>query len=173
MLQEALDQVIFIPGDLHGGGFHVMQVIYNLFNGATIQKVQAVLKWKRICSTDVSKCYQQSTSLASILATELEQSLLSENFRVIQKDPQKRRAFNAVRDPQQLAIHVAESYKAWMNKRGAERTEKVFRMVLNFVTVMNLYRMFRVAVRSGDAILIEWMYREVLPLFNITEKKHY
>ena len=46
-------------------------------------------------------------------------------------------------------------------------------MVLNFVTVMNLYCMFRVAVCSGDAILIEWVYVEVLPLFNVTAKKHY
>ena len=27
MLQKALDQVIFIPGNLHGGGFHIMQVV--------------------------------------------------------------------------------------------------------------------------------------------------
>ena len=54
MPQQALDQVIFIPGDLHGGGFHVMQVVYNLFYGAIIQKVQAVLKWKCICGSDVS-----------------------------------------------------------------------------------------------------------------------
>ena len=46
-------------------------------------------------------------------------------------------------------------------------------MVLNYVTVMNIYHMFWVALRSGDAILIEWVYREVLPLFNITGKKHY
>lgn len=31
MLQKALDRVIFLPGDLHGGGFHIMQVVYNLF----------------------------------------------------------------------------------------------------------------------------------------------
>ena len=96
MPQQALDQVIFIPGDLHGGGFHVMQVVYNLFYGAIIQKVQAVLKWKRICSSDVSKCYQQSTSLASILARELERSLIAENFRVVHQNPEKRRAFNTI-----------------------------------------------------------------------------
>ena len=45
-LQKVLEQVIFIPGDLHGGGFHIMQVIYNLFYGALLQKLQAVLKWK-------------------------------------------------------------------------------------------------------------------------------
>ena len=27
-------------------------------------------------------------------------------------------------------------------------------------------------MRSGDAILIEWVYKEVLPLFNISGKKH-
>ena len=45
MHQKAMDQVIFIPGNLHGGGFHIMQVVYNLFYGTIIQKAQAVLKW--------------------------------------------------------------------------------------------------------------------------------
>ena len=72
MLQNTIEQVIFIPVDLHGGGFHIMQVIYNLFYGILLQKLQAVLKWKRICSSDVSKCYQQSTSLALIAATEVD-----------------------------------------------------------------------------------------------------
>ena len=46
MLQKALDQVIFVPGNLHGGGFHILQIVYNLFYGAIIQKVQTVLQWK-------------------------------------------------------------------------------------------------------------------------------
>ena len=36
MIQRALDQVIFVPGDLHGGRFHIMQVIYNLFYSVII-----------------------------------------------------------------------------------------------------------------------------------------
>ena len=51
MIQKALDQVTFIPGNLHGGGFHTMQVIYNLFYGAIIQNIQTVLQWKQICGT--------------------------------------------------------------------------------------------------------------------------
>ena len=46
-------------------------------------------------------------------------------------------------------------------------------MTLNFVTVMNLYRLFKVSVCVGDAVTIEWTYKEVLPLFNVTGKKHY
>ena len=37
MLQKALNQVIFVLGDLHGGGFHIMQVVYNLFYGSLLQ----------------------------------------------------------------------------------------------------------------------------------------
>lgn len=39
MLQKALDQVVFIPGNLHSGGFHIMQIVYNLFYGSILQKV--------------------------------------------------------------------------------------------------------------------------------------
>ena len=46
-------------------------------------------------------------------------------------------------------------------------------MALNFVSVMNFYHIFRVSVRAGDAVMVEWIYIEVLPLFNVTGKKHY
>jgi len=47
MLQEALESIIFLPGDLHGGGFNISTIL---------QKIQAVLKWKRIRGSNVSKC---------------------------------------------------------------------------------------------------------------------
>ena len=173
MLQKAMDQVNFIPGDLHGGGFHIMQVVYNLFYGAFIQKIQAVLKWKRICGSDVSKCYQQATSLASIFATELEHGVLAEYIKIVHHSADRRRAFQQICNAKKLAIHLAEGYRKWIEEHRKDTTNEVFRLTLNFISVMNIYRMFRVAIRCGDAVMIEWIYREILPLFNITNKKHY
>ena len=46
-------------------------------------------------------------------------------------------------------------------------------MVLNFLHMTSYYREFRYALRVGDAVMIEWLYKEFLPLFRFTSKKHY
>ena len=173
MIQRALDQVIFIHGDLHGGGFHIMQVIYNLFYGAIIQKVQTVLKWKQICGSDVSKCYQQVASLATVLATEMERHFTSKYIKSVYESDDEKRAFNNIQDSQEFAIFVAKGYTRWIREKRRSTDDQVFRMAINFVSAMNLYRLLRVSVRAGDSIMIEWIYKEVIPLFNITGKKHY
>ena len=150
-----------------------MQVIYNLFYGALLQKLQAVLKWKLICGNDVSKCYQQSTGLAKLGAREVERHLLAEYFKSVHHNCNHRKSFNGIKDSKQFAIHIAKGYTNWTEVRRRETTDKVFRMILNFVAVMNLYRAFRVTVCAGNAIVIEVIYREMLPLFGITAKKHY
>ena len=94
-----------------------MQVIYNLFYGTLLQKLQAVLKWKRICGSDVSKCYQQSMSLASIAATEVDRRLFAEHCRDAYKDQDTRFWFNAIRDSEQFASHVAKSFTVWIEVR--------------------------------------------------------
>ena len=155
MLQEALESIIFLPGDLHGGGFHIMQVVYNLFYGTILQKIQAVLKWKRIRGSNVSKCYQQSTSLALIVSTEVERHLLTEYMKHIHQDPHQRREVNKIKDAKAFAIRIANGYTKLMNDRRKNTSDEVFRMILNFVAFMNIYKSFRVAARAGDAVMIE------------------
>ena len=126
MLQKAMDQVIFIPGDLHGGGFHIMQVVYNLFYGALIQKAQALLKWKRICRSDVSKCYQQAASLMSMLATEVAQQLFTEYVKVMHQSEAGRREFHQICDCEEFAVHLAKEYSSWLVECRELTTDEVF-----------------------------------------------
>ena len=77
MIRKALGQVIHVTGDLHGGLFHFLSSIYSLFYGCLIQPVQEVVAWKRICGTDVTKCYQQAAGLAMIISTEMERQLIA------------------------------------------------------------------------------------------------
>ena len=110
MIQKAMDQVIIIPGDLHGGGFHIMQVVYNLFYGAIIQKIQTILQWKRICSSNVSKCYQQAASLSTILAIEMEHHFTSEYFKTVDGLCEDKAAFNAIKDSREFTIYIAKGF---------------------------------------------------------------
>ena len=38
---------------------------------------------------------------------------------------------------------------------------------------MNFYPTFSLSVRSGDAVMVEWIYKEFLPISLVTVKTHY
>ena len=80
MIKEALGQVINVTGDLHGGLFHFLSATYSLFYPCLIQPVQQLLGWKRICGSDVTKCYQQAAGLTTMIADELERQFLAAYF---------------------------------------------------------------------------------------------
>ena len=96
-----------------------------------------------------------------------------EHCRAVYENQENRIRFNAIRESEQFAIHVAESFTKWIEDHRRQTTDQVFRMILNFVTIMNLYCLFHVGVRMGDAIIVEWTYWEMLSLFHATGKKVY
>jgi hypothetical protein len=67
LLSKALDQCVSLPGNLHGGGFHFLVVVYNLYYGGFIQPIQTALGWKQIRGKDTTQCYQQAAGLLTIL----------------------------------------------------------------------------------------------------------
>ena len=44
---------------------------------------------------------------------------------------------------------------------------------MNFVLMVDNYRKFRMALKTGDVVMIECLYRDFLPKFYLTKKKHY
>jgi hypothetical protein len=75
LLSKALDQCVALPGDLHGGGFHFLVVVYNLYYGSFIQPIQIALGWKRIRGKDITQCYQQAAGLVTMILLEVERQL--------------------------------------------------------------------------------------------------
>ena len=90
-----------------------MQIAYNLFYGSILQKVQTVLRWKQICGSDVLKCHQQVTPLASMSAMEIECHLLSHYIKGIEKCEIKLERCMSIIDPEEFAILVASGYNKW------------------------------------------------------------
>ena len=78
---KGMQQIIHVPGDLHGGCFHFLSAIYSLYYAALIQPIQALIGWKRIKGTDVTKCYQQAAGLAMMITGELEKHLCRMSIR--------------------------------------------------------------------------------------------
>ena len=67
---------------------------------------------------------------------------------------------------------VSEFHK-WMDDRLKQTMDEVFFAHLQFTKLMRRYRLFRLSVRNGDAIAIEWLYRQHLPIFHALRKSHY
>lgn len=55
MINKALEHMVMIPGDLHGLGFHLLNVIFLLFYGGLMQPIQVALNWKQIDSGKVEQ----------------------------------------------------------------------------------------------------------------------
>jgi hypothetical protein len=72
IFSQVLAQVVFLPGDLHGGRFHTLSAIYNLFYGGLLQPIQFKLGWKKICGRDVMKTFQQCKFLFNLVFEEAE-----------------------------------------------------------------------------------------------------
>jgi hypothetical protein len=173
ILRKALTRVVMITGDLHGC-FHCLSPVYSIFYGAMIQPIQAVLKWKRIQGSDITKCYQQANGLASMISEEIERHLIVHCYSELSNDQSNLTEWNNVKsDPKKAALFLANHYLDWIETKRASTTDDVFRMCLNFVTMMTNFKNMVMAVRSGDSIMIEAMYINMLPIFEAAGKKNY
>ena len=60
-----------------------------------------------------------------------------------------------------------------MELKQTSTIDKFICMSLNYLYIMNLYRGFCLSVRAGDALMIEWIYKEFLPILLVTRKTRY
>jgi hypothetical protein len=75
LLSKVLDQCVDLPGDLHGGAFHFLVVVSDLYYGGFIQPIETTLGWKWICGKDITQCYQQAAGLVTMILLEIEPQL--------------------------------------------------------------------------------------------------
>jgi hypothetical protein len=129
--------------------------------------------WKRIRGSDVTKTYQQSASLALLVLGEVERGLygaflvdmvstLDPHFIIDYKDK-----------PKELATIVAARFLKWMSDKVKTTSDDVFRMCILFAQLTRKYKVFRLSVRNGDAILVEYLYEFFIPIWLVTAKHNY
>ena len=61
-----------------------------------------------------------------------------------------------IRNLKELAIHMANGYLRWLEKKVKNSTDQYLKMAISFVRLMDMYRLFRLSDRAGDAVMIEW-----------------
>jgi hypothetical protein len=173
LFSKALDRVVMVPGDLHGGGFHFLGVVYILFYGAFLQPIQYALGWKRIRGSDVSKTYQQSASLALMVLNEVERGLYGRFISDLVVGDNLHIFVDNQNEPKLLAEYLGRQFILWLQKCVEDSTDEVLRMIALFTIITRKYRVFRESVRCGDAIVVEYLYEYFIPLWLMTGKQNY
>jgi hypothetical protein len=164
---------LMIPGNLHGGGFHFLAVVYLLYYGGFLQAIQFALGWKRIRGSDVTKTYQQCASLALLVLGEVERGL----YRTFISNLVSERGipfFESFEErPKALASFLGRQFLEWVQKKASSTTDEVFRLCLYYLLLTRKYKLFRLSVRNGDSILVEYLYEYFIPIWLSTSKHNY
>ena len=156
MFRKALSRVVVVTGDLHGC-FYALMAVYSLFYAAIIQPIQTLLKWKRIVGSDITKCYQQAAGLALMVSDEIQRHLVSYCIAQLENNKPVLDQIKKVKNnPKEVAVILAKHYLEWIELQRKDTSDEVYKMILNYVTMMNIYKNMLMAVQSRDAIMIEW-----------------
>lgn len=171
MVRKALGQVIHVTGDLHGGRFHFLAAVYSLFYGSFIQFIQLLLGWKRIRGSYATKCYQQAARLILMAADKIKKVFICTYLHdVLINNRKQRDRLCCERNSKEYGMLIAKGYHAWLKQKQRTTTDQVFRMLVNFVLIVDDYREFRMALNTGDTVMIECLYRDFLPKFYLMKK---
>ena len=106
MIKEALDQVISVTGDIHGGLFHLLSAYYSLFYPLLIQPVQEPLGWKRIYGYDVTKYCQQAAGLTIMMDDELKRQILIAYFNHVCEDASLLQMLQSTPNPNSFVLLI-------------------------------------------------------------------
>ena len=76
-------------------------------------------------------------------------------------------------DPKKLALYLAGGHEEWLRSKLQSSTDQCLVMAIFFVKLMETCRLFRLSIRAGDVVMIEWLYSRFLPIYLTTGKHQY
>jgi hypothetical protein len=74
--------------------------------------------------------------------------------------------------PQLLAEEMFLLYESWLAMKLESTTDEVFRSMIQFIQLTNLYERFLASGRSGNSCMLEYIYVECIPFWLCMGKKH-
>jgi hypothetical protein len=75
--------------------------------------------------------------------------------------------------PKSLGSWLAKEFLKWTTVKARTTSDEVFRMCLYFMKLTRQYKLFRLSVRNGDAVLVEYLYEYFIPIWIMTGKHNY
>ena len=169
-ISRVIHRVVPINGDLHVR-FHMLEAIYRLFYGGFLQCVQHRLKWKRLDPYEVSKSYRLCHRLVVLVYEELERMMLDVFILETVKEEQADR-FVHRQEEEDLAVFIANKYMSFLNEQAKESKDWLRRFLCNFLLIVKKYLAFLQAEQSGDAVSMEALVIDYLPIFFVTKKSN-
>ena len=167
-ISQVVHRVVPINGDLHVR-FHMLDAIYRLFYGGFLQCMQYRLKWKRLDASDVSNSYRLAHRLAVLVFDEVDR-IVMDIFLLRCVSEEKVDALLHFEGGQHLAVYLAKEYNAYINRQVRESRDWVHRFLCNFLVIVHKYLLFLEAEQQGDALTMESVLVEYMPVFYITKK---
>ena len=165
-IREALERVVIVPGDLHAGGFHFLQPIFDLYYHALLHPFQVLLGWKRVRYGDVTQCYK----IACDLATFVDRQGVRYLFRLFMG--QRSLTFDGTAEQADSIVMEFELQLArW--RTWHEDCDEAICLLAGFVHLMSLFNLFQLLVRRGDSVSIEALYTRMLPIWYHMKKTNY
>ena len=117
-----------------------------------------------------TKCYQLAAMLALTVAKVAEKALFGTYFHVLVNNIPEIEKLNKLKDAADYCVELTRLFDEWCEMKRSTTTDEHLLMLLNFIKVMHYYRLFHVSVGNGDAVMIEWLYKEFLPIYLINGK---
>jgi hypothetical protein len=109
-----------------------------------------------------------------MVVEEFQRALLAEYLTQLDDDGVKMNEWEELgADSKASSIYLAKGSEAWVKSKIDNSDDEAFVLVVQYTKLMRFYRLFRAYVRCGDAITIEWLYCQFLPVFAARGKAHY
>ena len=167
-ITQVIHRVVPINGDLHVR-FHMLDAVYRLFYGGFLQPIQYRLQWKRLYAQDVSKSYQLAHRLAVMVFDEVDRIMI-DVFVTSTMTLEKTDEILHFQGGEGLAVHIAEQYMVYLQRQVKECKDWLHRYLSNYLLIMCKYLAFLEAEQIGDAVTMEAVVIEYLPILYATGK---
>lgn len=102
---------------------------------------------------------------------ELEEQLIVKCLHEVDtSDNIMREKMNCENDPKEFALLIARGFRSWLKTKQEETCDEVFLMGVNLVLLVDYYHEFRMALNTGNAVMIEFLLLDYLPIFYLERK---
>ena len=108
-----------------------------------------------------------------MIAGGLEKNLFNAYIFDLFKNTEETARVMLMTDPKKLALYLSDGYEKWLRSKLQTSSDKYLVMAILFVKLMEMFRLFRLSIRDGDSVMIEWLYSRFLPIYLATGKNQY
>ena len=168
IFQKALTRVIDISGPLHTS-FHILQSVYIVY-GCLLKSVQHCLGWKKINHSKVSDNYRLCVHMVDIVYEETFRVLF---FNFLLEYTAQETYYREESIDELVAIDLCRKFHKYVERKCQETTDERFKLLVCFFNLVNVFKRYELAMKSGDSIEMEYIENSFCGVFLLLDKNNY